>query len=415
VYYEIYLDRPPVNGVPLLHLVTRVVPGAENPMVQFRWDYANDFSVVVQARGDTGIALSAESDLMIAPPEVLRAAPSNYDAYMASQDLAQLTYQDLLPETKVLVQRLTRNAATPYDRIMALQRYLNGADFEYSRVVPPLPSKNAMDAFILQERRGHCQFFASALALMVRSLGMPARVVQGYRGGTWDPSDQSYTVTEDMAHLWTEVYFPTVGWIAFDPSPMDRQDEVTTIGRLSRMYSRYVLRARLFWLRNVVAYNNNERGQALRDFSARIFSYGGDTWDRLQSRDHQISPGGLAGRILAGTAGVAAAVALVWALMGVRVRRRRSSVVLTADQRRAARLYGGMQRRLRKLGVTIEGRTAEEIADEALAIGLRDIAVIPAAVQLYNDARFGRRALSAGEYATWRRRISGLGPGLKAD
>jgi hypothetical protein len=240
-------------------------------------------------------------------------------------------------------------------------------------------------------------------------------VVQGYRGGTWDPGDQSYTVTEDMAHLWTEVYFPTVGWIVFDPSPMDRQEEASAIDRFSRMYSQYVLRARLFWLRNVVAYNNNERGQAWRDFSARIFSYGGDTWDRLQSRDRRISPGGEAGRILFGAAGIAAAAALAWALMGLRGRRRRSLVVLTADQRRAARLYGGMQRRLRKLGVPCEGRTAEEIAAAAQSIGLSDVAVIPAAVQLYNDARFGRRALSASEYAAWRRRIGGLGPGLKAD
>jgi transglutaminase-like putative cysteine protease len=75
-----------------------------------------------------------------------------------------------------------------------------------------------MNAFFTEVRRGHCELFASAMALAVRSLGIPARVVTGYLGGEWDPQNHSYLVREGMAHLWVEVLFPQYGWVPFDPS-----------------------------------------------------------------------------------------------------------------------------------------------------------------------------------------------------
>jgi len=414
VYYEVYLDRPPQTAVPLLHLVRQVIPGAENPSVQFRWDVANDFSVSVQSRGDSGISFAALSEVMQPSTEQLRASPADTSSYMVAQDFAQLTYEDLLPETRNLVQRLTRDAATSYEKIRAIERYLSGSNFEYSRIIPILPDKNPIDFFILEERRGHCQLFASSLALMVRSLGIPARVVSGYRGGTWDSSDRSYTITEDMAHLWTEIYFSDVGWIAFDPSPMDREEDIFALSRVSRAYSRYMLKARLIWLRRVVAYDQRRQGESIREFSARLFRSGGEAWGRMKSPDHRVQIGGASQQVFVGIAVVAAFSALVWAGFRGRTRDRTRRLPLSADQRRAAKLYARLRRKLRRLGVPCEGLTAEEVARSAEALALNDRAVVPAGLELYNAARFGRRNFGVGEYGAWIRRIAKLDLGPDA-
>ncbi len=415
VYYEIYLDRPPETAVPLLQLVTQVIPGEENPSVQFRWDYANDFSVLVQSRGESGIALNATSDIMEPTLEPMRQVVADPAQSMSRQDFEQLTYQDLLPETRALVDQLTQNEPTVYDKILSLEQYLSGTEFEYSRVIPVLPSKNPIDFFILNERRGHCQLFASALALMVRSQGLPARVVSGYRGGNWDPGDRSYTVTEDMAHLWVEVYFGGVGWIAFDPSPMDRETDEFSFSTISRAYSRYVLKARLLWLRNIVAFQQRGRGDAWRDFSARIFRSGGETWDRIQSRDHRVSIGGGTQQVLIGTAVFGAVCALIWMAFRGRTRTRTRRELLNGDQRRAVRFYARIRRKLGRLGVSCEGCTAEEILQSVENLPLNDGAAVAAGLALYNEVRFGRRPLSAGELGAWNRRIARLDIAPPAD
>ncbi len=407
VYYEIYLDRPPQMGIPLLHLVKQVKPGPENMEVRFRWDVGNDFSVVATRRGENGIALTAISETMQPAAAQMEGLAADFSA-MAAQDLGQLTYQDLLPETRALVQRLTRDARTPYQKVRALERYLMGNDFEYSRVVPVLPRENAIDAFLSRERQGHCQLFASALALMVRSEGLPARVVSGYRGGTWDPSDHSYTITEDMAHLWVEVYFGGVGWIPFDPSPIDHESDTFSLNALSRLYSRYVLKARLLWLRNVVAFEQRRRVESLREFSARLFRSGGETWDKVQSPERRVEFGRIAQRLLSALALLSAGGAVAWFVLRGRPAGRPRRVVLTADQRRASRLYRHLQRRMRRLGVSCAGRTAEEIALAAETVALNDGELLRAALALYNAARFGRRALGAGELGAWKRRIARL-------
>src|SRR5205823_9738177 len=69
-----------------------------------------------------------------------------------------------------------------------------------------------------QSKEGYCDYFATAMAVMLRSVGIPSRVASGYVTGDWDASTQSYIATEHHAHSWTEVYFPGYGWITFEPS-----------------------------------------------------------------------------------------------------------------------------------------------------------------------------------------------------
>lgn len=110
---------------------------------------------------------------------------------------------------------------TPYRKILALQsRFLDGS-FRYSLDVPESPVDGAIGdpilRFLRQTRVGFCQQFATAMAALVRSLGYPARVAVGFRQG--ERRGTTYTVTNLDAHAWVEVFFPGIGWLAFEPTP----------------------------------------------------------------------------------------------------------------------------------------------------------------------------------------------------
>lgn len=83
----------------------------------------------------------------------------------------------------------------------------------------PPPDRDAVDWFLSNSREGYCDYFASAMAVMARSLGIPSRVVSGYSTGTLDPACGTYEVRQENAHSWPELFFPAYGWVRFEPTP----------------------------------------------------------------------------------------------------------------------------------------------------------------------------------------------------
>lgn len=113
--------------------------------------------------------------------------------------------------------RVVGNALNAYDAAANIERYLRG--FKYStRVRVPPAGRDWVSFLILDSKEGYCDYYGTAMTVMLRAVGIPARVATGYVTGDWDPSRQSYLVTEQHAHTWTEVYFPDYGWITFEPS-----------------------------------------------------------------------------------------------------------------------------------------------------------------------------------------------------
>jgi transglutaminase-like putative cysteine protease len=114
-----------------------------------------------------------------------------------------------------LARRLTAGAPTPYAAVAAVERYLGG-EFRYDENPPtraqPLP------AFLFRDKRGYCQQFSGAMALLLRMAGLPSRVVAGFAPGTAD-REGLWRVVDYDAHSWVEVYFNGIGWVAFDPTP----------------------------------------------------------------------------------------------------------------------------------------------------------------------------------------------------
>jgi len=107
---------------------------------------------------------------------------------------------------------------TPYGRVLAIMQQLaDSGDFVYDETVDPRADTNALVDFLTKTRRGFCQQFAAAMAVLVRALGYPARIAVGYRQGT--QSGSSFLVSSRDAHAWVEVYFPGYGWLPFEPTP----------------------------------------------------------------------------------------------------------------------------------------------------------------------------------------------------
>jgi hypothetical protein len=113
------------------------------------------------------------------------------------------------------------NAPTPYAAAAALEVWFRrDGGFRYDQTPPPPgPNEPALADFVTRTKRGYCQHYAGAMALMLRFLGIPARVAAGFTSGSYDASKHEWKVTDHEAHDWVEVYFPGWGWMPFDPTP----------------------------------------------------------------------------------------------------------------------------------------------------------------------------------------------------
>ncbi len=131
-----------------------------------------------------------------------------------------LAYPDLPPVIAETAQRWMAEADdNVYDRTMAIQeRFASTGGFTYDDQVEPRDGADALLEF-LNRKTGFCQQFASAMAIMLRTQGIPSRVAVGFTAGDFDEDTGSYRVTTDQAHAWVEVYFPTYGWLTFEPTP----------------------------------------------------------------------------------------------------------------------------------------------------------------------------------------------------
>ena len=169
------------------------------------------------------IARGAQYTLVAEPSNVdiehLRAAGIAYPSWVRSRYL-QLPAE--LPQRVVALARQVAGdaqARTPYDIAVAIQDYLR-ANYTYStNIKMPPPAVDKVDYFLFEQKVGYCEYYASAMVVMLRALGVPARMASGYAPGAPDPISDEFVVKESSSHAWPEVYFPQYGWIEFEPTP----------------------------------------------------------------------------------------------------------------------------------------------------------------------------------------------------
>jgi transglutaminase-like putative cysteine protease len=159
-------------------------------------------------------------------PAALRSANALYTADIIETYLR--LPGDLPPELGAYATEITAGAKTPYDKAVAIEETLR--KLPYTLDVPPPPKDREVVSWFLNDLgKGYCDYFASAMVVLARLSGVPARLAIGYASGSYDQKTDQYTVTEMDAHSWAEVYFPGFGWIPFEPTPSRSTPDRTSL------------------------------------------------------------------------------------------------------------------------------------------------------------------------------------------
>ncbi|MEC9373695.1 MAG: transglutaminase domain-containing protein, partial [Planctomycetota bacterium] len=312
-------------------------------------------------------------------------------------------------------------AATESDRAIAerIESWLQ-LNFEYTvEMVAPSPGEDPIEMFLFRTRRGHCEYFASAMAAMCRSVGLDARVVTGYVASEYDPVSGEFTVRESDAHAWVEAEIDEGHWATFDPSPPsdlavvhERPDSI--LWRLRKLWDRM----ERVWVKSVVAFDEEKReaivGETVIDATKRVQSRGLEMM-RMSARERRSQFFSALAIGLAAFAGVAGAGFLarggLSALQTWIERRRELQEAEEIDPTLAARLrqagfYDEFLAESRRAGLA----RAKWEAPMAHAERLREIDrplgdSARQLVRLYFDLRWGRRLLSEAEVERARRLV----------
>jgi transglutaminase-like putative cysteine protease len=160
----------------------------------------------------------------------LRAASTEY-----SEEIRNIYLQlpKLDPRIPELAKQITTRAQTPFDKTIALENYLR-SHYAYSLNLTGKPGDDPLAHFLFETRSGHCEYFASAMAIMLRTLDIPTREVNGFLPGEYNDLGEDYIVRASDAHSWVEVYFPGTGWMTFDPTPPGAEDAGGFFSRLGQ-------------------------------------------------------------------------------------------------------------------------------------------------------------------------------------
>ncbi len=157
----------------------------------------------------------AISDVPNVPAENLRKSPQTYPESLRALYL-QLPKLD--PRIPILAKTIASRATNPYDKARAVENYLRG-NYGYTLDLSGTPPVDPLAYFLFEKRAGHCEYFAAAMTVMMRTLGIPARYVNGFLPGEYNDVGGDYIIRASDAHSWVEVFFPGYGWITFDPTP----------------------------------------------------------------------------------------------------------------------------------------------------------------------------------------------------
>jgi len=122
------------------------------------------------------------------------------------------------PRTTELARTITASASDPYESARAIEAYLRSAIVYDETVAAPPADADIVDYVLFERQRGYCEYYASAMAVMLRTLGIPSRVVAGFYPGEYDEAQSGYLYVQRNAHAWVEVFFPGYGWVPFEPT-----------------------------------------------------------------------------------------------------------------------------------------------------------------------------------------------------
>ena len=174
-----------------------------------------------RVRIDPEAGYNVVSAISEASPAALRKDTGPYPAWVTERFL-QLP-GSVPDRVKGLAAEITANTDSAYDKANAIEKYLRTYKYNQGIAAPP-GGQDGVDYFLFDVKEGYCDYYASAMVVMLRSVGVPARFVVGYTPGQLKPTNEQndegdqYRILERNAHAWPEVYFPSYGWVQFEPT-----------------------------------------------------------------------------------------------------------------------------------------------------------------------------------------------------
>jgi transglutaminase-like putative cysteine protease len=222
-------------------------------------DLFADQSALLQAdmfiAASAATTYSAQAYVPLVTVKELRAASTAYPS--AIQDHYLQLPRSLPERVMQLAQEITKDQTTAYDKAKAIELYLRSYPYDLEVPAPP-EDQDVADYFLFDLKKGYCDYYATAMVVLARASGLPARFVSGYASGSYDAENAEYIVRELHAHSWPEIYFPEIGWIEFEPTAAQPEIEIppsnegvtttTSDETATRLLNRFRLETLLYWL-----------------------------------------------------------------------------------------------------------------------------------------------------------------------
>ncbi len=228
-----------------------LIPAPQHVLGRFRLlEQDTNGSVLLTDRSMASMRYDAWSNLSAPDAQRLRSDAEPLPARIDGNARAvYLQLPDLDPRIPQLSRQVTEKAANSYDRARAIEDYLR-SDFAYTLDMP-FTGDDPLAGFLFVQKRGHCEYFASAMTIMLRTLGIPSRIVNGFLPGEYNDISGMYVVRASDAHSWVEAYFPSAGWVTFDPTPSGGEQPLFSFYRFSMWLDAF----QSFWIDWVVDYD----------------------------------------------------------------------------------------------------------------------------------------------------------------
>jgi transglutaminase-like putative cysteine protease len=314
-----------------------------------------------------------------------------------------------LPESservRALAQEITRSKTSAYEKAQAIEAYLS-RNYRYSLDIPPGMQTRPLEEFLFERKTGYCEHYATAMVVLLRNVGVPARLVTGFLATEWNEYGNYYLVRQRDAHAWVEVHLPNSGWVTMDPTPAISE----TVGD-SQWFavSRVIDTLRLRWNRFFVQYNAADQLAVVRGLKEGTTVVRERAWSSFSSL---LAPAGdLAGRILSHVAegnmrlmtGFLSFVVLgvglvVWLMQRKPWNRRRSSSATHGEYAVIAQIYRNVLKQVARYGIVkAEHVTPREFS---LTVGNQWTAAgesVSMITELYCRGRFGKATLTQQE------------------
>ena len=212
----------------------------------------------------------------------------NMDAFRYYKRISKLYLQmprgGLDNRVIALAKEITNQAETPYEKVSQIERHLS-SNYRYSLdFTEKGGGDDPLSEFLFDRKTGHCEYFATAMAILCRAIQIPARIVSGYYTTEWNDYGEYFIVRQQDAHSWVEVWFPSMGWLRFDPTPPEGRTRSSSVIWIPNGIQKIYDTLKFKWYQYIIDYSLRDQVQISRRLSGLTGGIGG----KLQTAAYQL-------------------------------------------------------------------------------------------------------------------------------